>query len=122
MSFVISENAKLYGDAFVRASKRLEFQNSIINMSGLEYIKNFENNPSLIINMVGEEYKKLPSEIREPRPNLFVRIGNFIKNRIQHNKHPMSLPEGKTKELHEQTTKNLQSAQLTEEQMVKNKY
>ena len=105
------ESAKLYGDAFVRASERLEFQNTKINMTGLDYIKNFENNPSLIIKMVDEEYKKLPSEIKEPKPNVFSRIINYIKNRFQSNKKPIALP------LYEPKTENLQSAKLTEEQL-----
>ena len=111
------ESAKLYGDAFVRASKRLEFQNTKMNMTGLDYIKNFENNPSLIMKTVDEQYKKLPSEIQEPKPNIFSRIINYIKNRFQSNKKPLALPEGNSKKVENQKLENLQVAQLTEEQL-----
>lgn len=41
--YLNEENAKLYGDAFQRASRRLEFQRLPIQMRGRDYICNFEN-------------------------------------------------------------------------------
>ncbi len=41
--YLSEENAKLYGDAFQRASRRAEFQNLPIQMRGKDYINNFEN-------------------------------------------------------------------------------
>lgn len=41
--YLSEENAKLYGDAFQRASRRVEFQRLPIQMRGRDYIDNFEN-------------------------------------------------------------------------------
>lgn len=41
--YLSEENAKLYGDAFQRASRRIEFQSLPIQMRGEDYIGNFEN-------------------------------------------------------------------------------
>lgn len=41
--YLNEETAKLYGDAFQRASRRVEFQRLPIQMEGRDYIDNFEN-------------------------------------------------------------------------------
>jgi len=64
-----SQTAKLYGDAFKRASVRKEYQNYISNTTGEEYINYFKNIPMrLHEDKEGEqEYTKLPSEIVKQR-------------------------------------------------------
>ena len=79
--YLSEENAKLYGDAFVRASKRLNAQNIPINISGEEYIQNFEN---IHMNLIESDkndwqYTKLPSEIKQPKQGIFSKIKDIFK-------------------------------------------
>jgi len=78
--YLSDENAKLYGDTFVRASERLEFQNRYIYTSGREYINNFENIPMQIIenDREDEKFTKLPSEIIEQKQGIFTKVKNFF--------------------------------------------
>lgn len=93
--YLNEENAKLYGDAFVRASKRLNAQNIPINMSGKEYINNFENIPMQLIgnDKYDEMYIKLPSEIEEKKQGLFSKIKDIFK-KIFNKNDIKALPEG----------------------------
>lgn len=82
--YLSDENAKLYGDTFVRASERLEFQNRPIYTSGIEYINNFANIP---MQMLGNDrndiqFTKLPSEITEEKQGIFTKIKNFFPKRF----------------------------------------
>lgn len=119
--YLNDENAKLYGDAFVRASSRLEFQGLPIYTSGEEYISNFENNPAklfIIMDNDVNKFTKLPSEIYVQKQNVFSKLINFFKNKF--NNTP-SLPEGS---INHQNVANLQDisrernnlAELTKEQ------
>ena len=70
------KNAKLYGDIFVRASERKEFQRADINKTGAEYIENIKTHPMQIIDFINEHensFVKLPSELEELNPNVFLR-------------------------------------------------
>lgn len=90
------ENAKLYGDAFVRASRRLQFQHLPIEMSGESYIKNFESIPMKIIEGKEEQVSKytiLPSEMRRTKKRIFSKALNFFKDKFR--KKPLALPPGK---------------------------
>lgn len=96
--YLNEENAKLYGDAFVRASKRLEFQNIPINMSGQDYIRNFESIPTKMITYLSKkdlQYTRLPSEIGKQKQGIFLRIKNFITSKFSRKKgNIMMLGEG----------------------------
>lgn len=96
--YLNEENAKLYGDAFVRASKRLEFQDIPIDMEGKQYIENFENIPMQILRIEDEEkYTQTPAEIEESRNNkgIFSRIANWFKSKFNKQEQPLMLVEGK---------------------------
>jgi hypothetical protein len=82
------ETAKLYGDTFVRASKRLEFQNMPINMTGNEFIKNFENIPMQMLPGDKEDpkYTKLPSEISGKKTGIFFKWKDYLKNKFKSGK------------------------------------
>jgi len=95
--YLNEENAKLYGDAFVRASKRLEFQDIPIDMQGKQYIENFENIPMQILRTEDEEkYTQTPAEIEESRNNkgIFSRIANWFKSKFNKQEQPLMLEEG----------------------------
>lgn len=80
--YLNEENAKLYGDAFVRASKRLEYQNYPIHMEGKDYIKNFENIPMQTIEGFDDEkFTKLPSEIEKTK-GIIQKIVDFFKDKF----------------------------------------
>lgn len=84
--FLFNEkNAKLYGDLFVRASVRREFQREPINKTGREYIENSENNPMQIIDFINKHensYVKLPSEVKEKKSSWISRFWNNIYSKI----------------------------------------
>ena len=89
------ETAKLYGDAFVRASERLEFQNMPINMTGNEFIKNFKNIPMQMMqgHKEDEEYTKLPSEMSVKKQGNFLKLINYFKDKFRSPK-PLALGDG----------------------------
>ena len=77
--------AKLYGDLFVRASVRRNFQREPINKTGREYIENSENNPMQIIDFINKHensYIKLPSEVKEKKSSWISRFWNNIYSKI----------------------------------------
>ena len=84
------ENAKLYGDAFSRASRRLQFQNDPIQMTGMGYIENFENIPMEILETDNQDYKYtiLPSEIKEQKNGFLKKLWKFLKNKIKRREIP----------------------------------
>lgn len=93
--YLNEETAKLYGDTFVRASKRLDAQNISINISGEEYIQNFEN---IHMNLIESDkndwqYTKLPSEIKQPKQGIFSMIKDIFK-KIFNKNDTKALPEG----------------------------
>lgn len=115
--YLSDENAKLYGDTFVRASERLEFQNRTIYTSGMEYINNFANIPMHIIENDREDmrFTQLPSEIAEQKQGVFSRIKNFFKERFW-NKQKM-LPVGNDIQKVETATRpKIEGVTLTPEQ------
>lgn len=88
------ENAKLYGDAFARSSRRLQFQQLPIGMSGKDYIRNFDNIPMKIFERISEQdndYTILPLEMKGSKNGIFSRVFNFF-NKFR--KRPLALPEG----------------------------
>lgn len=89
------ETAKLYGDAFVRASERLEFQTIPINMTGNEFINNFKNIPMQILPGYEDdkEYTKLPSEISVKRQGIISKLINYFKDKFARPK-PLALGPG----------------------------
>lgn len=99
--YLNEENAKLYGDAFVRASRRIEFQHLPMEMTGDRYIRNFESIPMKILDGIQErdvQYMILPSERKEEKEGIFSRILHFfrnIKNKFN-SKDALALPEGRT--------------------------
>lgn len=118
--YLNEENAKLYGDAFVRASRRLNFQNTPIDMNGEEYIYNFENIPMKLLESDKNDiqYTKLPSEIEAQKQGIFTRIKKFLKERFE-NKQKM-LPSGNSMQKVETPNKSrLESVVLTDEQYEK---
>lgn len=117
--YLTEENAKLYGDAFVRASTRLQFQGSPINMTGKEYIKNFEDTPMDILKVydsVDSKYTALPSEMlfdkKEQKRGIFSKILDFFKGKNK-NKDILALPEG----IYNKRRNRLENVQLSEEEM-----
>jgi len=82
------ESAKLYADAFVRASERLEFQNMPINMTGHEFMENFENIPMQLLpgDKDDQEYTKLPSEISVKKQGIFSKLINYFKDKFTRQK------------------------------------
>lgn len=113
--FCLNEStAKLYGDAFVRASKRIEFQNYPIYMSGNDYINNFENIPMQMLgnNKGDNDFLKLPSETLNEKQSIFSKIKNFFKEKFG-NKTKM-LPQGDPAATVRKP--RLESVQLTQEQ------
>lgn len=74
------ENAKIYGDSFVRASQDFEFQTLPINKTGEDYIKNFESFPMrLLVRNDIDEYLKLPREQREQKNSVFEKVKSIFK-------------------------------------------
>lgn len=81
--YLTEETAKLYGDAFFRSSIRLQFQNLPIQMSGKDYLRNFETTPMQVIsaNKADEDkYTILPSEMKEKKKGFLSNIFNYLKN------------------------------------------
>lgn len=115
--YLNEENAKLYGDVFVRSSRRLDAQNIPIYMSGEKYIFNFENIPMKLLESDKEDikYTKLPSEIEEQKQGLFTRIKNFFKERFG-NKQKMLQSGSGIDKIEIPNKPKLESAVLTEEQ------
>ncbi len=76
--FYLSEkNAKIYGDTFVRASKRIEFQDLPINKTGEDYIRNLKENPMEVLDFINKNensFVKLPSEIIKEKQGFFTRV------------------------------------------------
>ena len=93
--YLNDENAKLYVNAFRRASINKEYQYlASENISGREYIRNFENTPMQMTTLSkGDRFFKLPSEIEQKREGLFSRIKNYFKNIFNKND-IKALPEG----------------------------
>lgn len=114
------ENAKLYGDAFVRASERLEYQNYPINMTGKDYITNFENIPMKTVGRTSnEQFTKLPSEIGKTKGKIYKLI-DFFKNKFNRKTQKM-LPSGNTINIPNSMCKEnkLENAKLREEELKK---
>ena len=116
--FLLSnENAKIYGDAFVRASKRKEFQNMPIDMTGEQYIENFENIPMPILDYKEyEKYEKLPSEMEVKKKGIFKRILDYFNGKFK--EQPKLLEEGIDRNLNEMQIKRKNIAVLTEEEKI----
>lgn len=77
------QTAKLYGDAFTRASTELEHQGKVIEMTGMEFINNFNNISNDTYKEVGEEfYTRLPSEIIEAEMPFFKKVARFFKEKF----------------------------------------
>lgn len=119
--YLNEENAKLYGDAFVRASKRLEFQHIPIEMTGNEYIRNFENIPMRILetDKNDSQYTKLPSEMKEQRKGILSKILDYFKNKIK-GKQSLALEEGnlgKIKETRRNNNLVIEGIRLSEEEL-----
>lgn len=118
--YLNEENAKLYGDAFVRASKRLEYQNYPIYMEGKDYIKNFENIPMQTMGRLDDaQFTKLPSEIEKPK-GIIQKIADFFKDKF--NRKPKMILSGsleKTINIPNNVNKKptLESAMLSDEQL-----
>ena len=114
--FLLSEeSAKIYGDAFVRASKRKEFQNVPIEMTGKQYIENFENIPMQILDYKDyEKYTKLPDEIETQKKGVFERIFDYLKKKSK--EQSKLLEENLNKDINEMKMKKHNIAELTEEE------
>ena len=116
--FLNEESAKLYGDAFVRSSRRLEAQNIPNYMSGVEYKSRFENIPMTILEIndkKDELFTKLPSEIEENKQGLFSKIKNFFKERFG-NKQKMLTSGNVMNRVEVPNKSHLEGIMLTEEQ------
>lgn len=90
------ENAKIYGDAFAKAGIRWQFRDVDLNMTGEEYIHEFENNR---MNLVGNQkdedrYTKIPSEITN-KEGILDKIKKFF-NKFKKTKNQKCLPESTT--------------------------
>lgn len=119
--YLDESSAKLYGDTFVRASKRIDAQNIPINMSGKQYIENFENIHMELLKSSDKkdvQYLKLPSEIENQKQGLFSRIKQFFTERFG-NKTKMLTSGNNTEKVEIPVVKQaiLESARLTTEQM-----
>ncbi len=96
------ENAKIYGDAFARAGIREEFKDVNLTMTGLDYIREFENRKAQILewNLYDGEFSKTPLEIEEKK-GIFDRIKEFLtrKNRkcLPEGAENVAIPENKRK-------------------------
>ena len=93
--YLDDENARLYVNAFRRASINKEYQYwASENVSGQEYISNFENIPMQMTTVnKGDRYLKMPSEIDQKREGLFSKIKNYFK-KIFNKSDVKLLPEG----------------------------
>lgn len=113
------QTAKLYGDAFLRASTKLELQKEPIKMTGMDFANNFENNSiNEHISTEGELYTRLPSEIIESEMTFFKKVAKFFKERFS--KKPKLLPSGKGGDDFEpQKRVNKVDVKLTEQDMSK---
>lgn len=88
------KTAKLYGDAFTRASTRLEQQIEPIEMTGIEFVNNFNNISTHTYREVGQDlYTRVPSEIIEAEMPFFKKVVRFFKEKFS--KKPKMLPSGK---------------------------
>lgn len=119
--YLSEENAKLYGDTFARAARRLEFQNIPINTSGREYLNNFEND-TVFIRQANEDdlYTRLPNELGiQPKQGFLSKVKGFFKRLV--GKQPIALPEAcppeKTCYKNMDTRSALEAAKLTSEQL-----
>ena len=110
------ENAKLYGDTFVRASTRLEFQHLPIKLKGNDFIRNFENIPMHMLpgDKGDEEYTRLPSEIGEKKQGIFLKLINYFKDKFRTQK-TLALGEGNHCHSNEPTVRD--RVRLTPEQL-----
>lgn len=113
------QTGKLYGDAFLRASTRLELQSEPIEMRARDYINNFENVSMNTYRSTGEElYTKLPSEIIKSEMTFFKKVAKFFKEKFS--KKPKLLPSGKGNDDFEpQKRVNKVETKLTEQDMEK---
>lgn len=119
--YLNEENAKLYGDTFVRASTSIQFQGSPIDMTGEDYIKNFKSIPMDILkgyDSVDSKYTVLPSEMlpnkKEQKRGIFSKILDFFKGKNK-NKAILALPEGSF--IKNPRRNRLETVQLSEEEM-----
>ncbi len=121
--YLNEENAKLYGDAFVRASRRIEFQHLPMEMTGNRYIKNFESIAMRMLDLNLErdaQYMILPSERKEEKEGRFSRILDFfrnIRNKFK-SKDALALPEGGTASIgRTKRTETLENTKLVGEEL-----
>ena len=118
--YLDEENAKLYGDAFARASTRIEFQNIPIQMTGNDYIRNFENIPMQIFETDRDDskYTMLPSEMKGQKQGIFSKIVDFFRNKIG-GKKPLALNEGNSSSINRKTNSNseIEGVTLSEEEL-----
>lgn len=85
--YLNEKNAKLYGDAFIRASKREEFRDVPIMMKGQDYIEKFENASMKTYRTKDEKrFTRLPSEILKEDEHLLTKFINFLKGKRRENK------------------------------------
>lgn len=86
------ENAKIYGDAFAKSGIRWQFRDVALNMTGKDYINEFENNRENTLRNSGyDDFTKTPLEI-EDKVTVLDKIKNFFKRITQRNKQQY-LPE-----------------------------
>lgn len=112
--YLNEENAKLYADAFQRASRKYEFQYEPIEMSGKQYIENFENIPMKILEGNDDvEYIKLPTE-RKEKKGIITRIFEFFKKKLQN---PQKMLPAGEKQIIDVPNNREGIANLTPEQM-----
>lgn len=118
--YLSEENAKLYGDAFVRASKRLEFQLEPINMTGQDYIKNFREIPMETLKTDDEgKFTRLPSEMCEGTKSKGVvsKFIEFFAKRFGGNKQELLLSGKNTDTETHRKKSRLESAQLQPDEL-----
>ena len=93
------ENAKTYGDAFARAGIRREFKDSNLPMTGMDYVREFEQNKENIFEVKDNNFARTPLEIEEEK-SLLDKIKDFFK-RFDYSKKRKLLPEAKKNKLSE---------------------
>ena len=77
------ETAKIYGDAFARAGIRYQFKDINLNMTGADYINEFENNKMELNPNIGNynNYTSSPLEIEDKKTVLDKIFFKGIKER-----------------------------------------
>lgn len=81
------ENAKIYGDAFAKSGIRWQLRDVALNMTGRDYINEFENNREQLLIKKSEydNFAKTPLEI-EDKVTVLDKIKNFFKGITQRDK------------------------------------